>query len=419
MEEFILPEDTRLECAILNDVISDPSLIKDIRPIITPDMFASQKCRSVWNCILGMYDNHEDIDLLSVSARSDRAFIVDKVISSETSSTAAFGHARALRSIHLRRKAYLLGQQMLSLSQEEGDIDGQILSLPAQIKEELEKNMTISTTRPLSEVLNNLAEEWQAGGRKKLPTLIYSLDRLTFGGFGKGNLVVLAARPSVGKTAFMLQLARNFGRQGLPTLMLSLEMTNEDLAERLVYSTGEVNPRDIAAKRIDWAAFERALQGLSGQNMFFDDTVSTIDEVCNSITMNAQQGKCNIAFVDYLGLMSSPDAKVKLYQQISEMTKRLKKLAKNLGIPIVLLSQLNRNMENESRPPRLSDLRDSGSIEQDADIVLMLERLEGDIIRMWVRKVRGGVGGDIYIDLHRDETYTNFTEIDKDHGEIA
>lgn len=413
MEEYQIPEDLRLECAVLNDVISDSEIIKDVRPLINSDMFFNEKCKSIWNCVLGMYDNHEDIDLISVSARADRTFIVDNVIASETSPLLALGHAKALRSTYLRRQTYILGNKMLELSQANGSVEEEILSMPTKIKEVLEKNMVISTTQNLQDVLNKLAEEWQKGGREKISTLIHTLDKLTYGGFGKGNLVVLAARPSVGKTAFMLQLARNIARQRIPTLTLSLEMMNEDLGERLVFSTQEVNPLDVSKGNIDWASFERAIATFKDYPMYFDDTTSTIDEVCNSITLNSQQGKCKVAFVDYLGLMSSPLGRGKLYEQISAYTKRLKNLAKNLRIPIVLLCQLNRNMENENRPPRLSDLRDSGSIEQDADIVLMLERLE-ETIRMWVRKNRGGIGGDVYIDLHRDETYTNFNELYKE-----
>ena len=144
--------------------------------------------------------------------------------------------------------------------------------------------------------------------------------------------------------------------------------------------------------------------------------VHTIDDVCATITINNIQGKCDIAFIDYVQLMSDTNAKNSLYQQVSGITKRLKQLAKTLGIPIVLLAQLNRNSVSEKRSPELHDLRDSGSIEQDADLVLMLEKMETPKgqpkqVKMWVRKNRGGEGSDVEIVVEASNGYTIFTEI--------
>jgi replicative DNA helicase len=215
----------------------------------------------------------------------------------------------------------------------------------------------------------------------------------------------------------MLQMARASARTGVPSLALSLEMTNSELSERMLFSTERVSSSDITAERVDWQRFEQAAHDFEGCPIYLDESPQTLDEVCSSIMLNHRRGQCDVAFIDYLQLMSSSDSSDSLYRQVTDMTKRLKKLAKKLKIPIILLAQLNRNSVSEKRPPMLHDLRDSGSIEQDADIVLMLEKVleESNIfssrVNMYVRKNRGGLGGDICIRLRSNQNYTNFYEI--------
>lgn len=218
-------------------------------------------------------------------------------------------------------------------------------------------------------------------------------------------------------TSVMLQMAREAAGKGIPSLVLSLEMTNNELAQRLLFSTHLINAYEVANKKVDWANFEKAGAVFSGSKLYMDETPQTLDEVCSTITIAHQRGQCEIAYIDYLQLMSTPESRNSLYQQVTETTKKIKKLAKKLNIPIVLLCQLNRNSVSEHRQPQLHDLRDSGSIEQDADIVLMLERLkdaEGSLtnrVNMYVRKNRGGLAGDITIELESDNNYTTFVEV--------
>lgn len=418
--DYVYPKDLKTECAVLWDVIADSNLISAVRPLITPEMFDTEECRKVWNVIIGMSDNHEEIDSVTIMSRVDANFFFQNIMqTSLPSQLSALGHAQVLRDIYLKRKAYLMANELMELSQGV-NVTNEILAMPVKIKDELEKGIVKNTTQNLTEVLNMLGEEFAKGSRDKIATKIPSFDRCSFGGFGKGNLVILAARPSIGKTALMLQFARNIASQGYATLSLSLEMTNVDLGERLVYSTKQVTPREVARRELNWNNFENACKDLERMKMYFDDTAYTLEEVCNTITMNAQQGKCDVAFIDYGGLIDNKTAGGGTIEQVTDLTKRMKKLAKSLGIPIVLLWQLNRGSESENRPPIMRDLRDCGSVEQDADIVLMLERLkdmagEETIIRMWLRKIRGGIAGDVYLDMYRDETYTNFYELTNEY----
>lgn len=294
--------------------------------------------------------------------------------------------------------------------------EGELFEQSEQLKKSLQEGSLTDSTELLDDVVEKVADHIQNNDFKRIATGFPSLDRLTYGGLAAGNLVILAARPSVGKTAFMLQMASTSAEKQIPTLVLSLEMTNVDLAKRLLCSTEYVNSYQMASGEMDWQNFERAKAVLAKKTLYMDEKPSTIEDVCALITKNHHRGQCEIAFVDYLQLMSSTEKAESQNIQVGEMTKRLKKLAKALKIPIVLLCQLNRRVASEGRAPQLYDLRDSGSIEQDADIVLMLERkqdAEGNNtkeVNMYLRKNREGIK-DVTIRCESNDNYTKFFEI--------
>jgi replicative DNA helicase len=273
----------------------------------------------------------------------------------------------------------------------------------------------------ISSVLNDLGTQVEEKMKEKAegkvlrtPTGFYTLDRMTYGGFNAGNLVILAARPSVGKTAVMLQMARTAAIVGKTVNIYSLEMTNTELAQRFLYATEHITPGQMASADVDWQSFEVASAQYASKPIYLSDSLFAEDEIIANITLNNQSGKCDIVFIDYLGLVMYANSKELLSNQIASFTKRLKKVAKACKIPIVLLCQLNRSSASEKRPPQLYDLRDSGSIEQDADIVLMLERatenLDGRDVNMWVRKNRQGIAGDIKVEIEGNDTFTAFKD---------
>ena len=169
----------------------------------------------------------------------------------------------------------------------------------------------------------------------------------------------------------MLQMAKAASAAGFIPSVFNIEMGNKELAQRMLVGTGYVTQSQIAHGNVHWPEMEKAIHVVSSCRMHLYDDRCRIEEIATQIVLNHRQGRCDIAFIDYLGLMTTSD-KRPLCQAISNITKRLKQLAKSCEIPIVLLCQLNRASAIENRPPQLSDLRDSGSIEQDADIVLML-----------------------------------------------
>jgi replicative DNA helicase len=211
----------------------------------------------------------------------------------------------------------------------------------------------------------------------------------------------------------MLQMAKAAALAGKSVQVFSLEMRETELAERLIYSTGQVRPYQVNNGCVEWQAFTYAENALRPLPFYINDFSRSLDEIVSRLTQSVKKGRCNVAFIDYLGLMQDALAfgNAKLYQVIARITGTLKAVAKRLEIPIVLLSQLNRDAAREDRAPQLFDLRDSGSIEQDADVVLMLESkmASENKLYVWLRKNRAGKK-EVGFVLVPNDTYSAFTE---------
>ena len=417
--DYRIPQDHTTECQVLAELVSNPEYLPTAIGSLNRECFTLKECQSLYEVLVKMYEARETIDAITVSQRVDRDFFFKKILpnNSYASVMSVTSHCTVLKDLSRRRRLFLACMEGLRLSTLPSENEDEILAFPDRLAREMEKDSHNESMQSITQAINNLGDALQKGESKRVPMGFPSLERLTYGGFASGNLVVLAARPSVGKTAVMLQMARSSAISSFPSLALSLEMTNEELAQRMILSTGRVNAMDFVWGKVDWGDFDRAASSFDNIPLYLDDTPQSLDEVCSAITLAAHNGRCKIAYIDYLQLMSSNERNDSLYRQVTEMTKRLKKLAKRLKIPIVLLCQLNRNNVSENRPPQMHDLRDSGSIEQDADIVIMLDRPkdeQGEFsskVNMYVRKNRGGLAGNITIALESDQTYTNFREI--------
>jgi replicative DNA helicase len=261
------------------------------------------------------------------------------------------------------------------------------------------------------------------------------LDDVLYGGMAPGNLVIVSARPSVGKTALALYMVRKAAGAGARPAFFSIEMTTDELAMRMIASVTEEyedenypgvgNPRrsKVSMYKIangfdsddDWDRFEEAVGELDHLEMTINDSARDLRDIVSRMTVLNKQGRCDVAFIDYLGLIrqAQADPRAPLYQQIADITGTLKATAKSLRIPIVLLCQLNRDAAKTGGAPQLYNLRDSGSIEQDADVVLMLNQVPGPRgfdLEVVVRKNRQGEK-DFGILLRPSDNYMDFTEI--------
>lgn len=429
ISDYPLPDSVDIERLVIAELVSYPSEITSAEKIINVEMFSNEGCRKSWETLRRMLDNGISIDLITFKSNIDNSIFQEVIpyIAKTGTMLSVHSHCNALRDAAMKRKAYFCGVEMIRSSVSAISDIGEIMNIPSKFVEDVNSDYkTEESTKRISEVINELGGEIERiqndqlqGKRTRIPTGFNFLDALTYSGFAPGNLIILAARPSVGKTAIMLQMAQKAPNSGFSAMIFSLEMTNQELAQRMMFSTGEISPTQIVNGSVNWQSFERAAGGFAGLPMYLNDTARTVEDITSEIILNNRQGKCDIAFIDYLGLIHHRDNKQPLHQAIAEITKTLKDVAKRCRIPIVLLCQLNRASVSEKRPPMLFDLRDSGSIEQDADIVLMLERDiessngQGDHagLNMWVRKNRQGRAGDIAIKLSPNQTYTSFQEV--------
>ena len=419
ISEFPIPDPTPLEGKLLNSILADSSYFGDVQRIVKGEFFSNHENRKVWDTIVDMYNKGEHIDITTVFPRVDRKNFIDNVISAETTyGQSVLQLASALMDTFTRREFYNAAVRVMQ-GVETGEQIEVLASVFSECTRDIQDKMRDEGLKSSVEIANELADDIMNGKMTRVATPFQSLNYMTYGGLGSGNLIILAARPSVGKTTIGLQMAQNAARIGKRGCFFSLEMTAKELVQRLIVGTGEVSTLDIVTQNVQWENYEKALSWAVNANLRINDKARTLEELCTRITLEAQAGNCEIAFIDYLGLIRYSDRQKTQAQVIGEITARLKSVAKECNIPVVLLCQLNRMSAVENRSPQLFDLRDSGSIEQDADIVLMLERPKDDMgttledrIDMWVRKNRGGKTSlESPIRLQGNANYSEFHEI--------
>ncbi len=432
--ELPFPETTAIERRVLADAVKNYETLPDIIQIVKEDMFTDKDRVKIWRIILDLYNNNQQVNEIAVFQRCAKEYNVEVLKDSLEPSTPSvcIDNAVLLRNVAKRRVAYSSALQFIreasDLNRGELDLYSSLETMNTSIQGEDAPTGSRRLSQALTEVEAHIKERAEAKGSTRVTSGFTSLDAILYGGFEAGNLVILAARPGIGKTATMLQMAVGAARAGHPAQIFSMEMICEDLVNRIIFSTNLVEPREVYTGKIENPdAFNQAIQELKPLPAYINDSANTLSDVISQITINNKRGLCDIAFIDYLGrFQDALDNKVPLYQAIGKITGRLKTLAKRLRIPIVLLCQLNRESAKEERAPELYDLRDSGAIEQDADIALMLQsrnveatKYEGEKIMgveerqqiiMWLRKHRQGWKNDGIV-LEPNSSYSHFTEV--------
>lgn len=428
LADYPIPDSVAIERQVLRDAVGCPETVGELTAILTTEMFTSDERKHIWEMIVWMHRAHLKIDLLSVQARVGKHFVTEVIASGAdfgSTATSTFEHARLLRDAYSRRKAYFAGISLLEASAKADNTEVDIYSESDKMAKSVQEGTIPNKGSRLCDVLNKVADEIQdrekkeqEGMRWRVPTGFPLLDGITYNGWGPGQLIVLAARPSVGKTAVALQMAKASAEASFPTMFFSLEMTEMELGRRLLSSTGEISQGEMMVGKMDWTRYEMAATRLASIPFTIYDKTRNLSEIIAEILIESERGKCKIAFIDYLSLIRYVEgSKLSVAQQIAFITSELKICAKRAGIPIILLAQLNRESAKDNRPPQLFDLRDSGSIEQDADIVLMLEQVKNQFddtdipdINMWLRKNRQ-YKKEVCITVRPDKSYSSFTEI--------
>ena len=392
---LVPPQNIQAEEAVLGGILLDPDAIGRIADLIKPEAFYINAHQEIYRTALMLHTQGKPTDLTSMSAWLADNGSLEKIggnnklveLVENVSSTASIEQvANLISDKFIRRQLIRSGNDVVKLGFDQTQDTNEVLDKAEQKIFEISQEKPTKGLTQAAEILTTTFNEIEARslGKEELgvKTLFYDLDEMTQG-FQRSDLIIVAGRPSMGKTSMVLNIARNVAQsQDLPVCVFSLEMSKEQLTYRLLsleigiesgrLKTGRLSPEQ-------WPALGEGINTLSQIPVFIDDkpnlSVLEMRSLCRRL-MAEQKKKLGLIVIDYLQLMegTTPDNRV---QELSRITRGLKGMARELNVPVIALSQLSRGVESRtSKRPMLSDLRESGSIEQDADLVLMIYRDE-------------------------------------------
>lgn len=379
--------DTQTERYLIGELLSYGNLVADAMDALAEESFYDPKCREVWRLIIETANAGEDTDILTVSARlmkTKGATVtptdIAEMVSLCYSSVNFHSHIQRLHELELRRKLKTIGLQIQALSVNELTPIEECLSSNRELIDkatESDKDSVSTLTETLQAVEKSLDDRLQGKAEIGSPTGFKSLDAK--GGFRGGNLIIVAAETSVGKSSFAMAVAKNTVTAGGKVAFFSLEMTKEELTTRLLSMDSGVPLSTLnygTPSQYDMKKVNVSRDRLRGKGLYFDDrSTSNIDNIIACIRRMKIKHGISGAVVDYLQILNvNTKTKQTREQLMGDVARRLKNLAKELGIWILALSQLNRDRENPE--PSLSRLRDSGQIAEAADMVVLLYRPE-------------------------------------------
>ena len=390
-----MPTNVEAEEAILGGILIDPEAISRIAELLRPEFFAISAHQVIYRSALDLFFQGQSTDLMTVTTRlADRnqleqiggqsklAQLVDRTVSAVNIDQ----YAVLVEDKYQRRKLIEAGNNIVQLGYDTATPLEIVLDRAEQqvfgITQDRPQQDLVSIGETLNQTFQDLENRNEGLTLPGIPCGFYDLDAMT-GGFQRSDLIIVAARPAMGKTAFCTNIAHHIaaGPQKLPVAIFSLEMSKEQLVQRILSGEARIESNRLRSGRIsqnEWEPISAAIGRLSELPLFIDDTPNiTVTEIRSKARrLQAEQGgTLGLILLDYLQLMEgSSDNRV---QELSRITRSLKGLARELAVPIIALSQLSRGVEaRTNKRPMMSDLRESGSIEQDADLVIMLYRDE-------------------------------------------
>lgn len=440
MKSFNLPSDKDVESVVLGMLLIESTAINAVSSVLTKDVFFNEANAAVYDAIDQVAKDGDVVDMMLVVSKLSKMgkldeiggpFYIAQLTSKVAMTTNLLAHALYLKELYMARQLILSGHKIMAMALDRTlDIEDTTYS-GIKMLENIARGMTVGTNtadlRTLSHesmMMYEKRKENLLDGRKT--GILTGIDKLdnTLLGLKGGQLVILAARPAMGKTAFALNIARTAAMSGHPTVIFSLEMSGVSLSDRMLIAHGDFNAaafRKGALTDTEEVNLSQSVDCLGDLPITVDDTSGLQIQQISSVAKNLQRkGKCELVIIDYLQLVriKSENRNYSREQEVAETTKFAKGMAKSLNVPVVLLSQLSRKCEErQDKTPILSDLRESGSIEQDADIVLMLHRPayydrseEQGMGIVRVAKNRDGRTGDVK--FHHNKTLTRFTDYD-------
>ncbi|GCE26977.1 replicative DNA helicase [Dictyobacter alpinus] len=436
--EKLLPQNVEAESGVLGSIIIDPEAIVQVADFLMAEDFYRDAHRTIYETIIQLYEQREAADFITICDELERkskleevggaSYITSLINQVPTSGNIEYYGRIVERTAILRRLIHAAGE-IAATAYEEGDA-----SIALDKAEKLIFGISQRHARAdfssLSELLGDYMTKLDQLHERRgtvvgVPTGFSDLDRLT-GGLQKSDLIILAARPAVGKTSLCLSLAHNAAVKYKKSIAIfSLEMSKEQLVQRLLSMDAAIDQQRLRTGWIEDDEWERivfAMGTLAEANIWLDDTagISTMEMRSKARRLQAEHG-IDMIIVDYLQLMQSSAGKRNdnRVQEISEISRNLKGLARELDVPVMALAQLSRAVESrQSKVPQLSDLRESGSIEQDADLVMFIYRDDvynpdserKNIADIIVAKHRNGPVGEV--SLYFQANQTRFSDLE-------
>jgi replicative DNA helicase len=390
------PQAIDLEEAVLGALMLDKEALTDVIDILKKDSFYKEDHQMIYEAILDLFQKSEPIDILTVTQELKKRgeleiiggpFYIAQLTNRVASSANVEFHARIISQKHIQRELIKISSDTIKKAYDETiDVFDLLDGAEAKLFEVAEGNIRRSY-EDMNKLLHKAVKQLEAisklDGTSGVPTGFANLDRVT-GGFQKSDMIVLAARPGMGKTAFVLSMARNAAvdyKKGVA--VFSLEMSSLQLVNRLIASETEIAGEKLKKGNLEpweWEQLNARIGKLTNAPIFINDTpgLSVFELRAQCRRLKAEKD-IQMVIIDYLQLMSaSSDGKGNREQEISTISRAVKGIAKELDIPVIALSQLSRAVETRGgdKRPQLSDLRESGAIEQDADMVMFIYRPE-------------------------------------------
>lgn len=436
------PQDTEAEKSLLGAIMLSDDSMAEVLMLLKPDDFYEQRHQLIFKAMSDLYDEHRPIDLRTLTAELKKQKQLKNIggapyLVELSEFVPVASHAKAYAEIieraSTRRKLIKAGTNIAEKAYEENanvdDLIGEAEQELFEVSDKIVKSDYVPMDQLLADAMERIAElQKNKGALRGLKTGFADLDKKT-AGFQKGDLVIIGARPAMGKTTFAQNLAyniANINKKGV--LFFSMEMAANEIVDRMISDIADVDNWRMRTGNLSDEEFSRlgdALGEIDELPIYIDDTSAmTIAELRNKARRAMHDHNIGIVIVDYLQLMAGSDRYAgNRVQEVTEISRGLKILARELEIPVVALAQLSRSVTGRDDPrPVLSDLRESGSIEQDADLVMFLHRIDyykkpeeedTNITELLIRKHRHGAIG--VIELYFDGEKSRFMSLDKTH----
>lgn len=436
----IPPNNIDSERALLGSIMLRPEAIHEIMDIIKSEAFYAEKHRIIFQAMTELFTKSEPIDLLTLSARLTEKNQFEQIggnnyltelVNLVPSSANAEHYAEIVLKKSIMRQLIEASEHISMLGYEEAE---DITTLLDMAEKKIYEVTQGKTSNKFIEIKDALGEAWERLDKlhkskdemRGVPTGFKDLDS-KLSGLQKSDLIILAARPSMGKTSFALDIARQAAiKHNIPVVIFSLEMSNQQLVDRMMAAEAKVDAWKLRTGGLkldsDFERIRDSLDTLSKAPIFVDDQpANNIMKMRGVVRRLKNERGIGLVVVDYLQLMAPVNSKNNdnVVQQVTEISRSLKHLAREFDVPVLALSQLSRAVEQRGGRPRLSDLRDSGSIEQDADVVMFLHREDKykeeaektNIVEVLIEKHRNGPTG--MTSLYFEQSRSSFMDLDK------